>query len=144
MTMQLNQRLNECARNLNDGKLLALLSGGDVVALELKYHSSCLAALYNRERGHTLRQRTKKNFASRLKKSSNLDGMPDGQKVKCLKLWNVFGYHGITGRGRLQLLFRICLTEPTLPPVSFSSSTKLNGLLADILCYIVKGRGLAF
>ena len=74
MTMQLNQRLNECARNLNDGKLLALLSGGDVVALELKYHSSCLAALYNRERGHTLRQRTKKNFASRLKKSSNLDG----------------------------------------------------------------------
>ena len=52
MTMQLNQRLNECARNLNDGKLLALLSGGDVVALELKYHSSCLAALYNRERAH--------------------------------------------------------------------------------------------
>ncbi len=35
MTMQLNQRLNECAPNLNDGKLLALLSGGDVVALEL-------------------------------------------------------------------------------------------------------------
>ena len=52
MTMQLNERLNECAHNLNDGRLLALLSGGDVVALELKYHCSCLTALYNRERAH--------------------------------------------------------------------------------------------
>ena len=52
MTMQLNERLNECAHNLSDGKLLALLSGGDVVALELKYHCSCLTALYNRERAH--------------------------------------------------------------------------------------------
>ena len=32
ITMQLDKRLNECARNLNDGKLLAMLSGGDVVA----------------------------------------------------------------------------------------------------------------
>ena len=52
MTVQLNERLNECAHNLNDGKLLALLSGGDVVALELKYHCSCLTSLYNRERAH--------------------------------------------------------------------------------------------
>ena len=54
MTMQLNDRLNECARNLNDGKLLTILSGGDVVAQELKYHCSCLTALYNRERAHLL------------------------------------------------------------------------------------------
>ena len=52
MTMQLNERLNECARNLNDGKLLAVLSGGDVVAVELKYHYSCLTALYHKERAH--------------------------------------------------------------------------------------------
>ena len=52
MTMQLNERLNECARNLNDGKLLAVLSGGDVVALELEYHYSCLTALYHKERAH--------------------------------------------------------------------------------------------
>lgn len=52
MTMQLNDRLNECARNLNDGKRLTIFSGGDVVAQELKYHCSCLAALYNRERAH--------------------------------------------------------------------------------------------
>ncbi len=52
MTMQLNDRLNECARHLNDGRLLAILGGGDVVAQELKYHCSCLAALYNRDRAH--------------------------------------------------------------------------------------------
>ncbi len=52
MTMQLNERLNECTRKLDDGKLLALLSGGDVVALELKHHCSCITALYNRKRAY--------------------------------------------------------------------------------------------
>ena len=50
--MKLNKRLNAVAQNLNDGKLLARLTGGDVVAKELKYHSICLTALYNRERAH--------------------------------------------------------------------------------------------
>ena len=52
MTMRLNERLHQCATVLNDGKLSAKLSGGDVVALELKYHAGCLTALYNRERAH--------------------------------------------------------------------------------------------
>ena len=63
MTMELDQRLNECARNLNDGKLLARLTGGDIVAQELKYHRSCLTALYNRERAHiaTIARKAKTN-----------------------------------------------------------------------------------
>ena len=52
MTMQLNERLNECARTLNDGLFLAKLSAGDAVVLELKYHPACLVAVYNRERAH--------------------------------------------------------------------------------------------
>ncbi|KAL7381910.1 hypothetical protein ABVT39_020427 [Epinephelus coioides] len=52
MTMNVNERLNECARNLSDTKLLAKLSAGDVVAQELKYHPACLIGLYNRERAH--------------------------------------------------------------------------------------------
>ena len=55
MKMQLDKRLNECARNLNDGKLLAVLSGGNVVAQELKYHFSCLTALYYKERAYLLK-----------------------------------------------------------------------------------------
>ena len=50
--MQLNKRLNECAQHLNDGRLLAILSAGDVVAQELKYHATCLASLYNKEKCH--------------------------------------------------------------------------------------------
>lgn len=50
MTMQLNKRLSDCAKTLNDERLLKVLSGGDVIAQELKYHSACLATLYNRER----------------------------------------------------------------------------------------------
>jgi hypothetical protein len=54
MTKQLDKWLIECARNLNDGKHLAVLSGGDVVAQELKYHYSCLTVLYNKERAYLL------------------------------------------------------------------------------------------
>jgi hypothetical protein len=35
-------------------KLLAVLCGGDVVAQELKYHYSCLTALFHKERAYLL------------------------------------------------------------------------------------------
>lgn len=71
MTIQLSERLNECTRNLNDGKLLALLSGGDVVALKLKYRCSCLTTLYNREREY-IAQKNK----DRLQESQENDFVP--------------------------------------------------------------------
>ena len=49
MTMQVNKRINECAKTISDKKLLAKLSAGDVIAQELKYHPACLVALYNKE-----------------------------------------------------------------------------------------------
>ena len=52
MTQQLNDKVNECTLTLSGGKLLAKLSGGDVVSQELKYHPACLAALYNRKRAY--------------------------------------------------------------------------------------------
>lgn len=51
MTKQLDKWLIECARKLNDGKILAVLNGGDVVA---QYHYFCLTALYNKERAYLL------------------------------------------------------------------------------------------
>ena len=51
-TVQVPMRINECAKTLNDGKLLAKLSGRDVIAQELKYHSACLVALYNEEQDY--------------------------------------------------------------------------------------------
>ena len=52
MTMNLNNRLDEYAQTLSDGKLFARLSGGDAIAQELKYHFACLTDLYS-ERGCT-------------------------------------------------------------------------------------------
>ena len=49
VTMQVNKRINECAKTISDKKLLAKLSA-DVIAQELKYHPACLVALYNEER----------------------------------------------------------------------------------------------
>lgn len=65
MTMELDRRLNECARNLEDGKLLATLSAGDVVAQELKYHCNCLRALYNRERDYMTRKENRESQSSK-------------------------------------------------------------------------------
>lgn len=45
LTFDINYRVRECAQKLNDPDLLARLSGGDMVALEAKYHTTCLIKL---------------------------------------------------------------------------------------------------
>ena len=52
MTMQVNKRINECAKTISNKKLLAKLNAIDVIAQELKYHPACLVALYNQERAY--------------------------------------------------------------------------------------------
>lgn len=48
MIMKLNGKINVCATTLNDGKLVAKLSAGDIVPQELKFHPPCLVSLYYR------------------------------------------------------------------------------------------------
>ena len=45
--------MQRCAITLEDTDLLAKLAPGDMVALEAKYHTKCLANLYNRARAAT-------------------------------------------------------------------------------------------
>ena len=52
-TFALDRRVRDAALLLSDEKLLAKLSEGDLVAIEAKYHKSCLASLYNRVRNAT-------------------------------------------------------------------------------------------
>lgn len=47
-TFQLDERIRKCAIILQDSKLLATLSAGDVISQELKYHTNCLIDLYRR------------------------------------------------------------------------------------------------
>ena len=49
-TFRIDRRVRECVGLLKDDKLLAKLSVGDMVALEVKYHQTCLVRLYNRAR----------------------------------------------------------------------------------------------
>ena len=51
MTKQLDKLLVECTRKLNDGNILAVLNGCDVVA---QYHYVCLTALYNKKKTYLL------------------------------------------------------------------------------------------
>ena len=47
-TYRVDTRVRKCAAQVGDNELLARLSMGDMVALEAKYHSKCLLALYYR------------------------------------------------------------------------------------------------
>ena len=49
-TLKLDKKVRECAILLNDSKLIAKLSTGDLIAVEAKYHAACLVKLYNRAR----------------------------------------------------------------------------------------------
>ena len=49
-TLELDKKVRECAILLNDSKLIAKLSTGDLIAIEAKYHPACLVKLYNRAR----------------------------------------------------------------------------------------------
>lgn len=51
-TFQLDERLRECALTLQDSKLLAKLSAGDVISQEVKYHPHCLCSLYMKAKPH--------------------------------------------------------------------------------------------
>ena len=47
-TLGLDDQVRECATLLNEERLLAKLSGGDLIALEAKYHTKCLSLLYRK------------------------------------------------------------------------------------------------
>ena len=49
-TYDIDRRVHRCALELEDTCLLAKLAPGYMIALEAKYHSRCLVALYNRAR----------------------------------------------------------------------------------------------
>ena len=50
LTFEVDKKVRECAALLNDGRLIAKLTSGDMIAIEAKYHSKCLVSLYNRAR----------------------------------------------------------------------------------------------
>ena len=58
MSKELDARFREYAEILNHTELLAKLSGGDLIAQEAKYHSSCAVMFYNSVRSKLREQET--------------------------------------------------------------------------------------
>ena len=56
LTFEVDKKVRESATLLNDSKLIAKLSSGDLIAIEAKYHSKCLVRLYNRTRSLKLQK----------------------------------------------------------------------------------------
>ena len=48
--LEVDKRVRNCAVLLNDNKLIAKLSTGDMIGTEAKYHGKCLVGLYNKVR----------------------------------------------------------------------------------------------
>ena len=49
-TFQVHRRIEEIAQEIGDTKVLAKLSAGNMIAIEVNYHCKCLAAYYNKKR----------------------------------------------------------------------------------------------
>ena len=49
-TLDVDKKVRDCAALLNERKLIAKLSVGDLIAIEAKYHAKYLVALYNQAR----------------------------------------------------------------------------------------------
>lgn len=48
--MDIDRKIRRCVTEVQDRKLLAKLTAGDMVAIEVHYHLNCLVALYNQAR----------------------------------------------------------------------------------------------
>ena len=49
-TLEVDEKVRECALLLKNNNLIAKLSAGDLIAIEVRYHAKCLVGLYNRAR----------------------------------------------------------------------------------------------
>lgn len=56
-TLSMDAGVRKCAFQLQDQKLLAKLSAGDLIAQEAKYHKRCLTSLYNTARSQGSKER---------------------------------------------------------------------------------------
>ena len=50
MTLEVDEKVRKMATDLQDSALLKHLAGGDMIAIEAKYHKKCMTNLTNRHR----------------------------------------------------------------------------------------------
>ena len=90
---------------LEDRKLLAKLSAGDMIALEAKYHRNCLTILYNKARQATKKQEKEENYShlhgiAFVELVAYMEDMRDEESVSVFKLTDIVSLY----KKRLQQL----------------------------------------
>ena len=104
-THKLDMKVRRFALQLEDKKLLAKLSAGDMIALETKYCRNCLTTLYNKARQATEKQKKEENcshlhsiaFAQLV---AYMEDMRDEESVSVFKLTDMVSLY----KKRLQQL----------------------------------------
>lgn len=85
-TYAIDFHVRQCALDLEDTNLLAKLSSGDTIAIEAKYHRTCLVSLYNRHRCHSAANQKEKQTLD-----SNLRGIAFAELVAYIEDVHVEG-----------------------------------------------------
>ena len=83
-TMSLDSRVRRIAEELRGTKLLATLSGGDVVAIDAQNHLRCLAAFYGRGR-------SRKRRSNEAPHHINAETLAFTEVVSCIKKYGQIG-----------------------------------------------------
>ena len=104
-THKLDMKVRRCALQLEDRKLLAKLSAGDMIALEAKCHRNCLTTLYNKARQATEKQEKEENYShlhgiAFAELVAYMEEMRDEESVSVFKLTDVVSLY----KKRLQQL----------------------------------------
>jgi len=109
MTLEVDEKVRKMATDLQDSALLKHIAGGDMIAIEAKYHKKCMTNLTNRHRAFLCRnqdwqsrEEDKKNEARAfVKLISFMESCIDGAK-----------YISLTELHQLILALRKKLTRP--------------------------------
>ena len=59
LTLEADTNVRQMVTALGEDEIQARIAGGDLIAIDAKYHKNCLTALYNRYRGHVREQKRK-------------------------------------------------------------------------------------
>jgi hypothetical protein len=120
LSFEVDARVRKAASFLQDEKLLAYLTGGDLVAQEAKYHQHCLIQLYNRERAAVRAQQPNEHDGS-------IHGIAFAELISYIEdVRNANDQCPIFKLADLVKLYTICINQFEREDLSRVNSTRLK------------------
>ena len=140
MSKELDARFREYASFMDDKELLTKLAGGDLIALEAKYHSTCGTMYYNRVKAKIREERSTFRSIQKLRYNALLDLVNDLEEFRYDMEAPVFLLSDLVRKYNKKLV-EILPPELGSPPKTHSTRLK-DDILAEIpdLQYHRKGK----